>query len=187
MARYYVEDSPQWLIETPIEEYDEDFIKIIVFFQFHAPVPGQSARCRTLEEYGWGTPWKKPYWLNRQLRQNSSNYNLLFTAPSKSYMEENLERADLRENFPSDLGRERICVADNKRNQFMSVFYHIRNALAHGRFYITEFEEHRLIVMEDVSPESGSKAVSARMIIRINTLLAWITLIENGERPYLKN
>ena len=50
MARYYVEDSPQWLIETPIEEYDEDFIKIIVFFQFHAPVPGQSARCRTLEE-----------------------------------------------------------------------------------------------------------------------------------------
>ena len=34
MARYYVEDSPQWLIETPIEEYDEDFIKIIVFFNF---------------------------------------------------------------------------------------------------------------------------------------------------------
>lgn len=182
MAKYYVDEIPPWMIDTPIEEYDEDFIKIIDFFQFHAPVPGQSARCKTLTEYGWTNPWKKPYWLNKQLRQMSSNYDLLFTAKSLGYMEENLEKAD----FPSDLGRERICVADNKKNQFMSVFYHIRDAFAHGRFYITDYEEHKIFVMEDVSPGSGQKTVSARMIIRKDTLLAWIDLIENGEKLYLK-
>jgi hypothetical protein len=97
-------------------------------------------------------------------------------------MEENLEKADLKDDFPSDLGRERICVADNKKNQFMSVFYHIRDAFAHGRFYITDYEEHKIFVMEDVSPSSGRKPVSARMIVRKDTLLKWISLIENGEK-----
>lgn len=186
MSKYYVDAIPTWMIDTSVEEYDKDFIKIIDFFQFHSPVPGQSARCKTLAEYGWIDPWKKPYWLNKQLRQMSSNYDLLFTAKSGGEMEENLERADLIDAFPNDLGRERICVADNKNNQFMSVFYHIRDAFAHGRFYITEFENHKTFVMEDVTPGLGKKPVSARMIIRKDTLLAWISLIENGEKLYTK-
>ena len=39
-----------------MSDYDEDFVKIIDFFQFHAPVPGQSASCKTLQEYGWNSP-----------------------------------------------------------------------------------------------------------------------------------
>lgn len=182
MAKYYVDESPSWMIETPIEEYDADFVKILDFFQFHAPVPGQSARCKTIQEYGWETPWKTPFWLNRQLKRAASNYDLLFTAESQGKMDENLEKADLRDSFPSELTRERICVVNNKKNQFMSVLYHIRDSFAHGRFYIATIGDERIFVMEDVSPGGVQRSVTARMIIKKTTLLAWISLIENGEK-----
>ena len=100
MAKYLVDEKPSWLVDTPIEEYDLDFIRIIDFYQFHAPVPGQAAKCITIQEYGWESPWKKPYWLNKQMKLAASNYELLFTAQSKSKMEENLEKANLKDFFP---------------------------------------------------------------------------------------
>ena len=36
-----------------------------------------------------------------------------------------MEKANLLENFPSDLQTERVCIYDNKKNQFLSVFYYI--------------------------------------------------------------
>lgn len=186
MAKYYVDEIPSWMIDTPIEEYDADFVKIIDFFQFRAPVPGQAARCKTIQEYGWETPWKKPYWLNKQLKEAASNYELLFTAKSQSEMTENLEKARLKDKFPNNLMQERICVANNKKNQFMSIFYHIRDAFAHGRFYIVNVDGHTVIVMEDVSPRGKPLSVTGRMIIRKQTLLNWIDIISNGQKIYMK-
>lgn len=187
MSKVLVDEIPKWMEETPISEYDKDFIKILDFYQFHALVPGQSARCKTIQEYGWSFPWKKPYWLNKQLKQTSSNYELLFSAKNQSCMEESLEKAGLKDNFPCDLDRERICVVDNRKNQFMSVFYHIRDSFAHGRFYLLDYKGNKVFVMEDVAPNGGaSKTVTARMIIRKETLLNWIELIMNGEKEYSK-
>ena len=187
MGKYYVDEIPSWMVETPVEEDDEDFAKIIDFFQFHAPVTGQSARCKTLQEYGWDSPWKKPYWLNKQLKRVASNHDLLFTAESQGRMDANLEKANLSESFPSDMLRERICVANNKKNQFMSVFYHIRDSFAHGRFFITEVEKQKIIVMEDVAPRGSPLIVTGRMIIKKQTLLKWIEIINGGEKEYSKH
>ena len=41
-------------------------------------------------------------------------------------------------NFPSNLSVERICFLNNKSNQFISIFNHIRNSLAHGRMNMVE-------------------------------------------------
>ena len=102
-------------------------------------------------------------------------------------MESNLEKADLKDSFPSDFERERICVVDNKKNQFMSVFYHIRDSFAHGRFYVQDCNGIKVLVMEDVAISKGAqKPVTARMIIRKETLLKWIDLIKGGEKEYSK-
>jgi len=186
VAKVYVDEIPQWIKEISIKEYDHDFIKILDFFQIHSPVPGLSAHCKTLKDYGWEYPWKKPYWLNKQLKQEASNYELLYSAKSKEKMDENLRKADLMNNYPTDLGRERICVVNNKKNQFMSVFYHIRNSLAHGRFFVKKMKKYTVIVMEDVESGSGKRAVTGRMIIRKETLLNWIKLIKNGQKDYIK-
>ena len=49
MGKVLVNEMPIWMKETLASEYDEDFIKILDFYLFHAPVPGQSARCKLLK------------------------------------------------------------------------------------------------------------------------------------------
>ena len=119
--------------------------------------------------------------LNKQLRQNASTYELLFSAKGYDEMDIALEKADLKETFPSDFSRERICIYDNQGNQFLSVFYHIRNAFAHCRLNMVDVDGECVLILEDVQPKKNSNRlkVSARMILRKNTLIKWIDLIEN--------
>ena len=95
-------------------------------------------------------------------------------------MEMALEKSGLKDHFPHSFEKEVICFRNNKNNQFISAFYHIRNALAHGRFCIQNVNGEDFFAFEDV----GKNKVSARMILRKSTLLQWIELIEGGEKPY---
>ena len=84
---------------------------------------------KTLDEYGWSAPWRKPYYLNKQLRQAASLYELVYSAKGYNEVDVALEKADLKETFPSDFSRERICIYDNQGNQFLSVFYHTQKCV----------------------------------------------------------
>ncbi len=181
--------NPAWIRWIAPDRFeDRDLFRIVVFFVFHSPCENLSSMRRTLAEYGWTAPWKKPYYLNKQLRQVASNYKLLFSAKGYNEMDVALEKADLRENFPCNFSYERICIYDNQRNQFLSVFYHLRNAFAHCRLNMVDVGGECVFILEDVQPNKNSDQlkVSARMILRKNTLLRWIDLIENGEREYKK-
>lgn len=181
--------NPDWMNWITSARFnDPDLFRIVIFFVFHSPCSELSTMHRTLEQYGWFTPWRKPYYLNRQLRQVSSNYELLFSAKGYDEMDVALGKANLKDGFPSDLSRERICIYDNQKNQFLSVFYHIRNAFAHCRLNMIEVDGECVFVLEDVQPKKNTDQlkVSARMILRKSTLLRWIELIENGECEYKK-
>lgn len=181
--------NPDWMNWITSDRFnDHDLFRIVIFFAFHSPCSELSTMHRTLEQYGWFTPWRKPYYLNRQLRQVSSNYELLFSAKGYDEMDVVLEKDNLKDGFPSDLSRERICIYDNQKNQFLSVFYHIRNAFAHCRLNMIDVDGECVFVLEDVQPKKNADQlkVSARMILRKSTLLRWIELIENGECEYKK-
>lgn len=183
----FTDRNPKWLNWIAPEQFnDSDLFRIVVFFVFHSPCSEQSFMCRTLKEYGWSAPWKKPYWLNRQLKQAASNYELIFSAKGYDEMDIALNMAELKDDFPSDLTRERICIYDNQRNQFMSMFYHLRNAFAHCRLNMVDVNGECVFVIEDVQPnkKEDQVKVSARMILRKSTLLKWIDLIEGGEQEY---
>ncbi len=183
----YVTKKPLWMKWISSEEFrDDDLYRIITFFVFHSPCAELSSMSRTLKEYGWISPWKKPYWLNRQLKQISTNPKLLFSAHSYDAMEQALEKAQLKDDFPFDVGTERICIYDNMKNQFLSVFYHIRNAFAHCRIKMIEVEGDCIFVLEDVVHRKGEKLqkVSARMILRKSTLIKWIELIQGEPSEY---
>lgn len=186
----WVDENPQWLKWiAPNGFEDSDLYRIVIFYVFHSPCPGLSAMGKSLEEYGWKTPWRQPFSLKRQLKQAASNYDLLYAVDKYKKFEENLVASDLMENFPSTFQKERICFYHNKGAQFVSVFYHIRNAFAHGRLNIVEADNECFFVLEDVLPPSknGEKKLSARMIIKKQTLLNWIEIIEGGERHYRKD
>ena len=103
-------------------------------------------------------------------------------------MDEALRKANLYDGFPADLESERICVYDNMHNQFLSVFYHLRNAFAHCRLNMVDIDGECVFILEDVIHEKKTNALklSARMIIKKSTLLNWIDLIEGGEKEYDK-
>lgn len=178
--------NPHWIDKKlSIEDFtDKDLLRIIVFFLFHAPCEGQSAMGRTIEEYNWSAPWKKPYWLNRHLKKAASDFNILYSATSYDTLVTAFTKANLLTNFPSDLSIERISFINCKENQFKSVFYHLRNAFAHGRFAIKNVNCERVMVFEDVGIGKYKGKVSARMILKISTLLKWIDIIEAGEKEY---
>ena len=192
-----ISDTSAWIKKIPSEQLqDADFVRIVNFFVFHSPCKGLSAMGVSLAEYGWSNPWKSPFYLNKQLRQAATNYELLFSAQNrtskknqsavenkeakKDMMEMALEKSGLKDHFPHSFEKEVICFRNNKNNQFISAFYHIRNALAHGRFCIQNVNGEDFFAFEDV----GKNKVSARMILRKSTLLQWIELIEGGEKPY---
>lgn len=179
--------NPTWMRWIAPEYFnDHDLFRIVIFFVFHSPCSNLSSMGKTLTEYGWSAPWRKPYCLNKQLRQAASIYDLIYSAKGYDEMDIALEKSDLKEKFPSDLSRERICVYDRQGNQFLSVFYHIRNAFAHCRLNMVDVDGECVFILEDVQSKKDSKQlkVSARMILRKRTLLKWIDLIENGEREY---
>lgn len=183
------ERNPEWINWIAPDSFeDKDLFKIVIFFLFHSPCENLSSMRKTLAEYGWTAPWKKPYYLNKQLRQVASNYELLFSAKGYNEIDAALEKADLKENFPCNFSHERICIYDNQGNQFLSVFYHLRNAFAHYRLNMVDIDGECVFILEDVQPKRNSNQlkVSARMILRKSTLLKWINLIENGEREYQK-
>ena len=60
-----------------------------------------------------------------------------------------------------------------------SVLTHIRNAFAHGNTY---FFDNQMVLLED-KDQRGT--VTARMILRNQTLLDWISLIDSAQRFYV--
>ena len=182
--------DPEWLKWIAPEKFcDQELFRIVTFFVFHSPCQDLSSMSSPLSEYGWQYPWRKPHYLNRHLRQAASKFNLIYSAPSYDKMDEALKKAGLRDNFPQPPYEECVCIYDNKQNQFMSVFYHIRNAFAHGRLNMVDVAGDCIFILEDVQTNKKQiqVKVSARMILKKSTLLKWIEIIEGGEREYHRN
>ena len=195
---YKVQKEATWL--QPISNEilkSENFNRIVKFFVLESIVEGTSARGKSLiKDYQWSNPWAKPYYLNRQLKQLSTDRNLLFSASiyeqkkvkiSKKLetMDEALDKANLK-LFP-ETSFERICIYNSKKNQIISTFAHIRNSFAHCRFNILEDGENIVYCFEDVDPNKDSQGkvkVSGRIVLFESTLLKWIDLIEAGEHEY---
>lgn len=179
------DNCPNWLTEINYEQYNNpDFIRILVFYVFHCPCENISARGISLNDYGWTEPWRKPYKLNEQLKQATSNHNLIFSAHTYNNMDIALEKANLLHHFSDDVSTERICIYDNKDNQFLSIFGHIRNAFAHGRFLFVKNNDEEYYIMEDVKSIRRQKVVTARIILKKSSLLNWIDIIEGGQTEY---
>ena len=65
--KYYTELQPNWLQWIVPDRFeDKELFRIITFYVFHCPSKDSSYMRKSLKEYGWNTPWRKPYKLNNQ-------------------------------------------------------------------------------------------------------------------------
>ena len=181
-----VEDRPTWILDSINHgrTYYKHLLPLLDFFVFESPVEGLSSRRKTIQDYGWNNPWGRPTYLNKQLKDASNNRFLYYSASNLNLMEEALNRAGLLADDNS-LELEIACFYNNKKNQTLSCFYHLRNSICHGRFAIIPDKNEQLwIACEDRSGEGvknrSGKKLSARMLLKISTLEDWKTLITGG-------
>lgn len=124
--------------------------------------------------------------LNSSVDGLSSNEQLLFSSHTYEAMEDSLIKADLIDFPPGDIITERVCFYNNKSAQYLSLFFHIRNSFAHGRYNTVKYDKDVIFIMEDVTIKrkwmpSTKKTCSARMVLRLSTLSKWMDLIERDE------
>lgn len=176
--------NPEWIEKNfghPVNY--ERLLSLLDFYVFENPCSSLTSRSKTIEAYGWNEPWRKPTYLNRKLKDCSSNKHLYYSSSTLDGMEKPIADAGLFGDIVLD--KERVCFYDNMHNQTLSCLYHLRNAFCHGRFALLEDEEDAIwIAIEDVSSKQRKgrtgKKLSARMLLKIETLEAWKSLIITG-------
>lgn len=182
---------PEWL-DWPIPE-DENTAKklyqILNFFLIHAPCYGQSNRWNNIEGL-WGPyPWVCKNYLKRRLNQAISGVDIciLGNVDRKADLEDAFCKANLtEEGFYTYLDEQRVrCLraSGKNRNLYMSFFYHLRNALAHGRFAICESgKKGQVFIFEDgqVMKKEMAFSVTTRGVIYFDSLVNIIDVIKKG-------
>lgn len=180
----FTNSCPAWLGAglNPADYFDR-LLPLLDFYVFENPNNMLTARSRSVASYGWIDPWKKPTYLNHKVKDVSNNRFLYYSASSLKGMEAALIKSGLLD-VDVPLEKEVACFYDVQNNQTLSCLYHLRNSFCHGRFAF--FEDGRgdiWVALEDVS--SGvkghhGKRLSARMLLRFETIEKWKTLIVGG-------
>lgn len=178
-----IADNDEWLqTASPFDVIDEDMKIIIIFFVFHIPVEGVSARGKSLKEYGWGKKSRTSDFkeLIRRLIEFGEMNEKHFVCVNNS---ENMKNALIKNeliDFPGNIEKQKLVFTKNKDGINESLIFHIRNAFAHGR--VAFYKNGQYIVMEDRNKKG--KVVSARMILKKETLIKWIYIIRKG--PFIE-
>ena len=182
-----VESKPNWVNDGFCGEEAIAYIEpLMKFFVIETPVTNLSARSISIETYGWEEPWKKPVWLNRQVKDLSSNSKLYYSSDAHGGMEPALNKCGLL-NF--DWNRDLVevaCFYNSEKNQTLSLFKHIRNSICHGRFSVFTNGGDVWVAMEDVTnrrkndPIRDCSRLTARLLLKHSTISAWEKLIVQG-------
>lgn len=185
---------PQWLNDTLLNrDYGESLYKILLFFVVFSPCPRFCTQGRTLQFYHWKEkPWSTNRYLKNKLDDDvfTDKKSCFCCVEKKSLLMEAFGKTDLGDDFYLHRETERVAFVKVESNGYMSLFHHIRCALAHGRFSILKdaVTNDIVFVMENGTVRGDGFQVTARMILRENTLLKWIDIITAGpseaERDY---
>jgi len=181
---------PEWLdTKVPKEYEDADLLKIILFFVINSPCKGQSRRGIPLTAYGWKSkPWYSDSYLKNKLDKIifGDEEKIFCFAENKKELAQKIRNNDFKENFYCHRNNQRIAIVKVCKkgcgNKYMSLFYHIRNSLAHGRLAMYPTKNNDIMfVMEDGSDINQEKfGVSARIVILKSSLL---NIIERLKTP----
>lgn len=177
---------PKWLDTIVADRHcDNNLYKIILFFVIFSPCPKYSTQGRTLQFYNWKD---KPWSTNKYLKDKLDNG--VFSDRKKYFrcvaqipqLVEAVHKAELEDDFYVHREVERVAFINTEGSEYMSLFHHIRCALAHGRIAMFEDSDtdDLLFVMENGSELGAEFHVKARMVLRRSTLLRWIEIITAG-------
>ena len=169
---------PGWIKQDglPSTYYD-----IFAFFLTEIPVETLSYKSKPITSYGWPkNVWKQQKLQKTLLNSMSGEGSGNLVSVSKcSDLKKAFINNGLGKGFHRNRTIERVVFYNLDQNSFLSLFIHIRNALAHGRYQLY----NDCFVFEGPKKNAGNDyqiAVRARGILNVKTLLKWIEIIKAG-------
>ncbi|MBR6108689.1 MAG: hypothetical protein IKQ36_03040 [Clostridia bacterium] len=176
--------SPGWIKRRVPSSYADDGLKrIVIFYVINTPCTEISSSSIPITEYGWSkNVWKNDALKNVLLKVADLKRGDTFVVAKKTEdIKSSCEKAKLKKGFHQSRAMERVVFFKNKSNEFLSLFWHIRNSLAHGRLAMYPSSDGDIVfALEDGVKRNGYYYVRARMILKKSTLLKWIDIIERG-------
>ncbi|MDD5905751.1 MAG: hypothetical protein PUC60_03940 [Clostridiales bacterium] len=180
--------NPGWIKRRVPDEYADDSLRdLIMFFVINTPCTDLSSSSIDLCDYGWG----KDIWKNEKLKKalfqiaGIERGSTFVVAQKTNEMKSVCEKASLKKNFHKSRDIERIAIFKGRYNEFLSICYHIRNAFAHGRLAMYDYENGKdiVFVLEDGVKKNGEFQVRSRMVLKKSTLIKWMLILKSGIYP----
>ena len=175
--------KPNWINKNIINS--DNFNKIMYFFVVRTPAKNVSSQ---------GYKFSSPEWENYKLTSSELREYMLGVANLKR--DENFfvihhvddfkdvpKTVNLGKDFNKHLSEKVAIYVSNNKSILESLFYHIRCALAHGRFAIKVKNGETYYLFESVksSKVDDKYYLRSRMVLKESTLIKWIDVIFTGE------
>lgn len=175
---------PGWIKKVVPDSYADDILKeIVLFYVINTPCTDLSTSGLSMSHYGWSSDvWKKGILKNKLFEVAGLIPNeTFFVAHKTNEMKSVCKKAALSKGFHKKRDYERIAIYKGRYNEFLSICYHIRNAFAHGRLAMFDYNngEDIVFVLEDGIKKNGFFQVRSRMILKKSTLKKWMDIIKS--------
>lgn len=171
------------ILGSCIDEYklsEEEFCKLYSFYVTYSMCGSQSAKKRTFIDYGWPDNAISKTELGEKLKSVLKlSYNKKFVFTDKDNLAEQFHLLELDDGELINLDQERAVISKtSENNNYLKLFYRIRNGLAHGKFRLLfSSSGERMVIIQD----DNTNNVTARIVIKLSTLLLYIDVIDvNG-------
>ncbi len=177
-------EHPLWINIKKFNRKELETLKeILPFYIINTIQDSYSYRGFSVEELGWPSNIWNTGALKDQLFHVANltvGYNLRI-AQKLDEMSDACKLAHLENDFYHNYHDERIAIyVDSHSNLVLSIFKHIRNALAHGRFIMVPMGDDYSFVMESVDNNKQTLIVKARIVLKASTLLKWKEIVLKG-------
>lgn len=185
-------DHQKWL-DSPLPDMviaQRGWRLIIQFFILESPCFGLSYRRNKYIKQWEPAPWVGNHSLKVALNQTlfgSKNKDNLITVDSKAKLPSAIEKCGLGDDWDQSLDNQGAAfvryTSKGNTSKYMSFFYHLRNALAHGRFGLQkDTRGHWVLLFEDGAPKNKTQEfeLTARGIILLSSLVKAVDMIKKG-------
>lgn len=160
----------------------EEYYLLYNFFVTYSVCGNQSFQKRNFIDYGWTTDCiirqKKADTDLGKIFKNHIKFNIT-VFKGKSSISDLFYQSNLTDGILIDYDTERAVLGKTgENNQYLKLFYHIRNCLAHGKFALKySSNKEKMIVLQD----DNKYNVTARIVLKLQTLIELIFAIDKNK------
>ena len=174
--KYRKQNSILLPISDEYELTQEEYSYLYKFFVTFSMCKNDSFKKRSFTDYGWtNNSLKAGSPIHSALKAVIDLNNSTFKFQKDGIL--SFAAMNLPDGLQAEYDTERFLIAESdESSQYLMLFHRIRNCLSHGKFVLKySSDNQKMIVFQDNDKDN----VTARMILKLETVLSIINTIDN--------